>query len=523
MNPSVLQPPGVRFVAARPAPEPSPLRSDIAAFVGPTRRGPIGQAVRIEGWREYLGLYGGLDRRYHTPYAVRGYFENGGQTAYIVRVAGGAPGTGHGAWRPPVPLWGLPADGFELEATSPGAWSDGVRVELSWRREGPTYQPEIDLAVRLRDEADEVLVRIPAGRFAEELARRSALVWARPLGDLAPPGVPSPRLYRGPSVLLTGAVAETAPQTGDYLAAIDRLTDEPDVALTALPDLHADADDDELDRVEIVAALLAQAELLRDRLVIVDLPCRDPADGVPWHADTLITWLDGAIGLGRDRDQLDQRPWRAGAAYHPWIRVDDPLGGAQHPLRTIPPSGHVAGMISALDRSRGAHHTPANEPLIGVLDLEDELTSAEHAAVNQDGINLLRCVPGLGYAVMGGRTLDPRADQRWVAHRRLLHRLVRAIRRVAEPLVFENNEPALWFQFVRAVTSVLVEAWRSGALKGARAEEAFTVQCDGETNPPEEVDLGRCLCRIAVAPAVPMEFIELRVALSRDGSLEVLS
>jgi uncharacterized protein len=60
-----------------------------------------------------------------------------------------------------------------------------------------------------------------------------------------------------------------------------------------------------------------------------------------------------------------------------------------------------------------------------------------------------------------------------------------------------------------------------GALKGARPEEAFRVKCDAETNPPEERDLGRLLCVIEFAPAVPMEFITLRVALGREGNLEV--
>jgi len=122
--------------------------------------------------------------------------------------------------------------------------------------------------------------------------------------------------------------------------------------------------------------------------------------------------------------------------------------------------------------------------------------------------------------VWGGRTLDRTTP--FVAHRRLLHRLVRAIRRVAEPLVFETNGPVLWFTFVRSVTAVLLDAWRAGALAGTRPEEAFGVVCDATTNPPEEIDAGRCVCNIEFAPAVPMEFILIRVALSRDGSLEVL-
>jgi phage tail sheath protein FI len=67
----------------------------------------------------------------------------------------------------------------------------------------------------------------------------------------------------------------------------------------------------------------------------------------------------------------------------------------------------------------------------------------------------------------------------------------------------------------------LLEAWRAGALKGDQPSEAFRVQCDEKLNPFEEQELGRVLCEIDVAPATPMEFIELRVSLSGDGRLEV--
>jgi len=88
--------------------------------------------------------------------------------------------------------------------------------------------------------------------------------------------------------------------------------------------------------------------------------------------------------------------------------------------------------------------------------------------------------------------------------------------------VFETNGPVLWFAFVRAITAVLLAAWRAGSLAGSRPEEAFEVVCDDTTNPPEEIEAGRCVCTIAFAPAIPMEFILIRVALSRDGALEVL-
>src|SRR5205807_10359125 len=115
------------------------------------------------------------------------------------------------------------------------------------------------------------------------------------------------------------------------------------------------------------------------------------------------------------------------------------------------------------------------------------------------------------------------SDDPWlyIAHRRLIHRLIRGIRQVAEPLVFENNGPVLWLTLTRAVTTILVEAYGAGGLKGDRPEQAFRVRCDATTNPPEQIELGRVLCEIDLAPAVPMEFITLRVALSASGTLDV--
>ncbi len=83
------------------------------------------------------------------------------------------------------------------------------------------------------------------------------------------------------------------------------------------------------------------------------------------------------------------------------------------------------------------------------------------------GVNPLLCAPGNGIMVWGARTVarpGPGAGGRFLAHRRLIHRLVRAIRRVAEPILFDNNGPDLWLTLVRAITSLLLDAWNAGAL-----------------------------------------------------------
>ncbi len=511
MSQLALQPPSVRVEIVRPQPERSSLRSDIAGFIGPTRRGPIGRPVRVDGVRDFRRVFGDLDRDHDTTYAIRGYFENGGNVAWVERLADERTPTAGATWH--AALAGMP-DEVQFFASSPGLWARDLTLTLSFRREGVRGRPELDIFARDLDGSTEALLGLDAWTLPDELAARSVWLRCAPFAsrDVAAP--PSPRTREDVLAFSIAAFAAPPLVKENYFGALDRMADEPEVAILAMPELH---ELEERSAAEVVRYAILQAEQLRDRLVLVDLPRNvDEQAGASSVADAAKRWLIATL----DRTRADI-PWRAAACYFPWVRVDEPLDRARR-IRSIAPSGHVAGIISQLDRERGAHHTPAMEPMIGVVDLEQDVSNNDHAVLNEEGVNVLRCVPSRGFAIWGGRTLDRARDQRYVAHRRLVHRLVRAIRRVAEPLVFETNGPELWLQLVRGVTSTLLETWRSGALAGGRADEAFRVQCDVETNPPEEVELGRCTCIVAVAPATPMEFIVLRLALSRDGSLEVL-
>jgi uncharacterized protein len=171
---------------------------------------------------------------------------------------------------------------------------------------------------------------------------------------------------------------------------------------------------------------------------------------------------------------------------------------------------------------RGAYYTPANAQILQAVDLSRPLSAPEQAALYEGGLNLLRCSPGQGLLVWGGRVLGVDPIGGFVAHRRLIHLLVRAIRAVAEPLVFDVNGPELWLAFTRSITTVLLQAFRAGALRGDTPDQAFRVICDASINGPDQIDNGICLCQVQVAPAVPMEFITLRIAVSAQGQLEVL-
>jgi phage tail sheath protein FI len=494
--------PGVYFTIQRPPAEPSPLRSDVAAFAGSTRRGPVGTPVRVEGWRDYLERFGGLRGDLDSTYAVRAYFDNGGDVAWILRLTGKPAGTGATAAMPSKLIF--TSGGAEyfagIEATSPGTWANGARIAITFRRAGVAAQPEVDLIIDVADEPREFIRGLNPTESDTWPLRLVRFVRANPAISYIPAPT-GPREAHDEAIL--GGGVDPVADRGGYLDALNLFAEEAEIALVCLPELQRDPSAAAY-RDEVLESAVQQAEDLHDRLVILDLPPdRHDASGAIAYASAFRTTM--------------QKSARAAVLYHPPVNVSDPLAQWEPRVRTIAAVGPAAGSISRLDRERGAHFTPANETLDDVLDITQAFNERERGELNAAGVNILRCIPGKGVQVWGGRTLGD--EYRFVAHRRLIHRLVRAIRRVAGPLVFEVNGPELWLMLVRSITTLLLRSWRAGALKGARPQEAFVVRCDETTN--IDVDNGLVICEIQLAPAAPMEFITLRIALGQEGVLEV--
>jgi uncharacterized protein len=532
LNPTRL--PGLKFEAVRAPVAEQVLRTDVGFFAGKTRRGPQTEAVRVEGLRQFEEVFGGLVEGRVTPYAVRGYFENGGEVAWIWRL--GPP-------REQIPVvwqvgeeleqralgcagydWtvgnesyaaslGLSSARYLVLASSPGGWANGAQVTMVLRRR-LSARPVVDIFVDAGHGEREQLVGLPCDGLVEAVEARSTLLRlyqpAIPAPPVVGPNPLGPQTQSWSFALEQGIEPEASSET--YEHAVDAAVRSEEPALFCFPDLHEDLQDEDARR-SVLAATAAQFASTLDRLLLVDLP--EPID--------LASAADDWLSAFADRDALRS----ATAAYHPWLSIQDPLGTPAKPLRVLPPSGHVAGVISRLDRERGAAVTPANASIEGAVDLSRRPATEERVRLYQLGVNLLACQSGRGLVVWGGRTLGGELDSAtplrptFVAHRRLIHRLVRAIRLTARPLVFDANEPRLWFALARGATTVLLQAWRSRALKGDRPEQAFRVRCDAELNTPQVIERGQVICEVSLAPAAPMEFITVRVALSADGQLEV--
>lgn len=522
-----LKAPGLYFEAVKSPADIETLRTDIAGFIGPTARGPVGRLTRVDGWRDYVSQFGGETQTDYTPFCLRGYFENGGEVAYVVRVLGTSNAAATAAWQvgklePGTSRWmpsapaaaGFVSSKYNIVATSPGEWANGLRLSIEYLLRGHSDEPQLTIKVGSGNVETEFLSAISPAILEQQVAERSNLIRVAAI----PGNVPAATPHQGPLRITWEPIelqngSEEPADLDQYLSAADLLIAEPEAALIAMPDMYR-LPDPANDPYQLLSRIAARADSALDRQVIVTLPVKEVG------VNAAKQWVQ------LRRQQLSDRSARSVSAYQPWLDVKNPLGGVIAPLRRVPPVGHVAGLISRLDRERGAHHTPANAILFDAVDTSQAYDAFEQSNLVENGLNPLRCRHGRGLEVWGGRTLADRQkdpEGLYLAHRRLIHRLVRAIRRVAEPLVFSSNGPQLWLVLVRAITTILLQAYRAGALKGERPEQAFRVVCDESNNPQSLQDLGQVQCDILLAPAVPMEFITLRIAISSEGRLEVIS
>ncbi|CAN7512596.1 phage tail sheath subtilisin-like domain-containing protein [Variovorax sp. LjRoot84] len=203
------------------------------------------------------------------------------------------------------------------------------------------------------------------------------------------------------------------------------------------------------------------------------------------------------------------------AIYFPWVKVFNPLfveGGAEPKLIDQPPGGHVAGIWARVDAARGVHKAPANEGVLGIVDLERPIDKDKQKALNPDGINVIRPFGGAPM-VYGARTLGGKrnGEYTYLNVRRFMNFLKESIDEGTQFVVFEPNNPALWQRIIRSVSDFLYNQWRDGALFGETPKQAFYVKCDAETNPPSLRELGQVITEIGVAVTKPAEFVIFRI------------
>ncbi len=249
--------------------------------------------------------------------------------------------------------------------------------------------------------------------------------------------------------------------------------------------------------------------------------------------------LDGPIVSSGDMD-IPASEKGYGAIYVPWLKITKPSwfdGGQDHLqvtgsnrrklLKTsrnelfVPPSGHMAGVYARVDGERGVHKAPANELVMGITGLSQNINRIEQGQYNDRGINVTRDFKDRGIRIWGARTLGTASDPSWryINVRRLFIMVEQSIMLGSQWSVFEPNDLTLWKKLTRDVRAYLMRVWRGGALFGKTAEEAFYVKCDDETNPRYLIDAGQVNVQVGICPVKPAEFVVFSIGQWDGGGL----
>lgn len=271
------------------------------------------------------------------------------------------------------------------------------------------------------------------------------------------------------------------------------LAEVAEIAIVAAPNAGAYQSDDF--RRVAASYLIAHAESEKYRIAVVDGPRN--------------------ASINRIREYRGQFDSKYAALYHPWVEILDPLQrpamGAPPARMLLPPSGFVTGIYARNDVERGVHKAPANEIVRGLTRFEININRARQEVLNPEGVNALRFLEGRGNRVWGARTMSSDPEWKYVNVRRLFIYIEHSIDKSTQWAVFEPNNRYLWDNIRTTVEDFLLVLWMQGALLGDKPEEAYFVRCDRTTMTQNDIDNGRLVCLIGIAPTKPAEFVIFRI------------
>ena len=240
---------------------------------------------------------------------------------------------------------------------------------------------------------------------------------------------------------------------------------------------------------DVQAALIGFCENKKSCFAILDVPVE----------------LKKTNDVANFRDMYDST---YAAMYHPWLEMYD--AGAKRSAY-FPPSGAMAGIYARTDTERGVHKAPANEVVRGCTGLSCAYNEGEQDILNPIGVNLIRAFTGRGIRVWGARTISSNGLWKYLNVRRLFIYVEESIKANTNWVVFEPNSTTLWNRVTRTIETFLATCWRDGALAGSSPSEAFFVECGPTTMTQDDIDNGRLICQIGIAPVKPAEFVIFRI------------
>jgi phage tail sheath protein FI len=505
------------------------VSTSTAGFLGPTERGPTSPWL-VTNFANFQNKYGGFIESSYLAYAVDGFFRNGGQRCFVGRIIG----TGAKVATANLKVNAEKAI-IKISADGPGTWGNNVAVIA----ENASLYKE-------KDEKKSKLFKLTV-KYWKKAKKAAPVEEAKPVdkaksagknkasdaGTNNPQGEPDVvEVYDNLSPIESSSDFYEKKINGiSNFIRVEKVGDGRPATPATIPLTGgADGKDNSAQDYKGVTKIGERTGLSAfeeiDEISILCVPDCIPDDG---SVDELTSSIVNHCETQKDRFAILQagqsaRPiagiWppkdsKYAAFYYPWISVMDPLKGAN---KLIPPGGHIAGIYARSDTERGVHKAPANEVVRGALGLEFKLTKPEQDILNPRGVNCLRAFRGRGIRIWGARTVSSDPLWKYINVRRLFLYIEESIEEGTQWVVFEPNNEKLWARVKQTATQFLTRVWKDGALMGTSPDEAFFVKCDRTTMSQDDIDNGRLIVLIGVAPVKPAEFVIFRIAQWPGGS-----
>ena len=452
--------------------------SSIGILIGVTRSGIVGVAQKIGSWTEFIAKYAnGLDTPFlensYLPYAVHGFFTNGGKELYIGSIKKQAVKATKTST----------TNAITATASTEGVWGNqiSISVKKSADYDVDTYPAfDVTVAVGTNDSAT-VTDCLLADISANVMANSKIKAWLSAFSVSADTETLAEETFT-----LENGSDGSALSDSDYVNALSMIDVLDDVTMVAIPGQTSKVVND---------AIMSYCDN-NGLFPILDMPMGSTAEATKAYRKSISAWT--------------------GALAHPWGKMNDPLTDT---LKTVPTAGHVMGVYARVIENRGIHKAPAGTDAVvrGFVEMEYPLTPANISTLNPIGVICICSRPNAGIVLWGARSLNSTdSTMRYVTDGLLNLNIKKSIYDGTQFAVFEPNDESLWSR-VQATCKAFLETLRtSGALKGT-ADEAYYVTVDATNNTDATIAEGQLNIEIGYAPVKPAEFVIIKLAHSIEA------
>ena len=452
--------------------------SSIGILIGVTRSGIVGVAQKISSWTEFIAKYAnGLDTPFlensYLPYAVHGFFTNGGKELYIGSIKKQAVKATKTST----------TNAITATASTEGVWGNQISISIKKSADYnvDTYPAfDVTVAVGTNDSAT-VTDCLLSDISANVMANSKVKAWLSTFSVSSD----TETLAEETFTLETGSDGSVLSDS-DYVNALSMIDILDDVTMVAIPGQTSKVVND---------AIMSYCDN-NGLFPILDMPMGSTAEATKAYRKSISAWT--------------------GAIAHPWGKMNDPLTDT---LKTVPTAGHVMGVYARVIENRGIHKAPAGTDAVvrGFVEMEYPLTPANISTLNPIGVICICSRPNAGIVLWGARSLNSTdSTMRYVTDGLLNLNIKKSLYDGTQFAVFEPNDESLWSR-VQATCKAFLETLRtSGALKGT-ADEAYYVTIDSTNNTDATIAEGQLNIEIGYAPVKPAEFVIIKLAHSIEA------